>query len=203
MKKRLCWSSLLTAIGMAACVTINIYFPAAAAEKAADKIIEDVWEQDATTTPAAPISPVEQEGLSSSPGFAWRWVFDLLITPVAAAEPNLDISSPTIKRITASMERRYPKLRPYFQSGAIGLTQDGLVAVRKAQEIPLKDRTQVNQLLAAENNDRNALYGEIARANGHPEWEAQLRETFARRWIQKAPPGWWYQNAQGQWVQKR
>ena len=25
------------------CVTINIYFPAAAAEKAADRIIEDVW----------------------------------------------------------------------------------------------------------------------------------------------------------------
>jgi hypothetical protein len=29
---------------LGACVTINIYFPAAAAEKAADKIIEDVWQ---------------------------------------------------------------------------------------------------------------------------------------------------------------
>lgn len=29
---------------LAACVTINIYFPAAAAEKAADKIIDDVWQ---------------------------------------------------------------------------------------------------------------------------------------------------------------
>jgi hypothetical protein len=28
----------------AGCVTINIYFPAAAAEKAADKIIEEVWQ---------------------------------------------------------------------------------------------------------------------------------------------------------------
>jgi hypothetical protein len=26
------------------CVTINIYFPAAAAEKAADKIIDEVWQ---------------------------------------------------------------------------------------------------------------------------------------------------------------
>lgn len=38
----------LMAIGIAAilpaCVTINIYFPAAAAEKAADKIIDDVWQ---------------------------------------------------------------------------------------------------------------------------------------------------------------
>lgn len=29
---------------LAACVTINIYFPAAAAEKAADKIIDEVWQ---------------------------------------------------------------------------------------------------------------------------------------------------------------
>ncbi len=34
---------------LSACVTINIYFPAAAAEKAADRIIEEVWQiEDAT-----------------------------------------------------------------------------------------------------------------------------------------------------------
>lgn len=39
------WIALpLAAFMMSACVTINIYFPAAAAEKAADKIIEEVWQ---------------------------------------------------------------------------------------------------------------------------------------------------------------
>lgn len=42
------WLIGLTLFGLAAvlpaCVTINIYFPAAAAEKAADKIIDDVWQ---------------------------------------------------------------------------------------------------------------------------------------------------------------
>lgn len=33
-----------TIVVLPACVTINIYFPAAAAEKAADKIIDDVWQ---------------------------------------------------------------------------------------------------------------------------------------------------------------
>jgi hypothetical protein len=32
------------ALALPACVTINIYFPAAAAEKAADKIIDEVWQ---------------------------------------------------------------------------------------------------------------------------------------------------------------
>ncbi len=39
------WSiALILACVLPACVTINIYFPAAAAEKAADKIIDDVWQ---------------------------------------------------------------------------------------------------------------------------------------------------------------
>ncbi|GBG12545.1 uncharacterized protein NMK_0076 [Novimethylophilus kurashikiensis] len=36
--------ALLAALALSACVTINIYFPAAAAEKAADKIIDEVWQ---------------------------------------------------------------------------------------------------------------------------------------------------------------
>ena len=48
MKKSLKKSAVILSIGTAAilsaCVTINIYFPAAAAEKAADKIIDEVWQ---------------------------------------------------------------------------------------------------------------------------------------------------------------
>ncbi len=40
----LCAASLAGAAVLAACVTINIYFPAAAAEQAADRIIEEVWQ---------------------------------------------------------------------------------------------------------------------------------------------------------------
>ncbi|WP_090879336.1 hypothetical protein [Nitrosovibrio sp. Nv6] len=46
MKNNFFHVGLLTLAGslLAGCVTINIYFPAAAAEKAADKIIEEVWQ---------------------------------------------------------------------------------------------------------------------------------------------------------------
>jgi hypothetical protein len=37
-----------------ACVTINIYFPAAAAEKAADKIIDEVWQLKSPNQSAPP-----------------------------------------------------------------------------------------------------------------------------------------------------
>ncbi|WP_333840569.1 hypothetical protein [Pelomicrobium sp.] len=35
---------LLALAATVGCVTINIYFPAAAAEKAADRIIDEVWQ---------------------------------------------------------------------------------------------------------------------------------------------------------------
>jgi hypothetical protein len=46
MKNIFSRAGLLTLTGtlLSGCVTINIYFPAAAAEKAADKIIEEVWQ---------------------------------------------------------------------------------------------------------------------------------------------------------------
>lgn len=39
---------------LSACVTINIYFPAAAAEKAADRIIDEVWQLKQSQTDASP-----------------------------------------------------------------------------------------------------------------------------------------------------
>ncbi len=46
-------TALIAALVLYGCVTINIYFPAAAAEKAADKIIDEVW-QLKPEHPAAP-----------------------------------------------------------------------------------------------------------------------------------------------------
>lgn len=52
--------SVLALAGLlASCVTINIYFPAAAAEKAADKIIDEVW-QLRKPDGAAPATPAGQ-----------------------------------------------------------------------------------------------------------------------------------------------
>ena len=45
---------------LSACVTINIYFPAAAAEKAADKIIDEVWQLQKKPEPS-PAAPAPKE----------------------------------------------------------------------------------------------------------------------------------------------
>ncbi len=48
---------IAAALLLAGCVTINIYFPAAAAEKAADRIIDEVWAQKQEGRPDAGPKP--------------------------------------------------------------------------------------------------------------------------------------------------
>ena len=118
-----------------------------------------------------------------------------------AAEPNLDINSPAIIAIKSSMTARHSQLLPHYLSGAVGITKDGFIAVRDATAVPLRDRGGINSLVSAENTDRSKLYKEIAAGNGHPEWEGDIRQTFAGRWIDKAQSGWFYQSG-GDWVKK-
>lgn len=119
------------------------------------------------------------------------------LSAFAFAQGNLEINTPAISALQKSMQQRHAQLAPLYASGAVGLTADGNVALRDASGVPMAQRGQVNALVAAENADRAALYREIARANGHPEWEADVRRTFAQRWIERAQPGWWVQGAGG------
>ena len=118
------------------------------------------------------------------------------------AQANLDVNTPGITAITNSMKARNAQLTGAYQSGAVGFAKDGNVAVRDASVLPLKDRAAVNSLVAQENQDRAALYKEIAKANNHPEWEGDIRNTFAQRFIQKAGAGWYVQDGSGNWVKK-
>jgi len=192
---------------LAGCVTINVYFPAVAAERAADRIIDDVWgrQQQQSPPPArsgdeAPLSPQSYHRLS--PLALLAGVLELVVPAANAAEPDIDISSPSVQRIRSSMENRHRQLVAYYESGAVGLTSDGLVALRDPNEVPLAERNAVRKLVADESADRSALYREIAVANGRPEWEGDIRRTFAQRWIARAQPGWYYQDGGGNWVRK-
>ena len=188
-------------LALAACVTINVYFPAAAAEKAADRIIEDIWGPDQAPKPESK----EQSSLRTPANgimlAALRETLDFVI-PAAEAQADIDVSSPAIRALTASMKARNADLEPFLDSGAIGLTSDGLVELRDVNSVPLADRNRARKLVGDENADRNALYSEIANANSHPDWESDIRSTFAQRWIANAHAGWYYKKGSGDWVRK-
>jgi uncharacterized protein YdbL (DUF1318 family) len=204
----------MLAVLLAACVTVNVYFPAAAAEKAADQIIDTVTGTSGTQPQGSnqnqkpqgstqrPSTPSLADDASNILLAAAGNVLAMLV-PAANAQgaANLDVNTPEIRAVTGSMQGRFGQLKPYLDSGAVGLTSDGHVEVRDANVVPLAERAKVKTLVAEENRDRDTLYAEIAKANGHPEWKSDIQTTFARRWIERAAPGTWYQDAGG-WKKK-
>jgi uncharacterized protein YdbL (DUF1318 family) len=193
---------------LAGCVTINVYFPAAAAQKAAQQIVGNVL---GTATSSAPASsnPAPASSTPSSAGSGGGGaglgiaVLDFIIPPAAAAEPNMDISTPEIQAIEARMKANFEQnLEPLLQAGVIGFTANGNVAVRDLNAASLPQRAGVSQAVASANRERADLYAAIANANGHPEWEPKIRAIFAQTWIQKARPGWYYRDSSGAWQRK-
>jgi uncharacterized protein len=199
----------LASLLVAACVTINVYFPAAAADKAADQVINDITgggAKSGTTTP--PQGNLVPASTGDEPNFLVAAVGHALyaLVPTANAQDAdaaLNVSSPAVTRIKQSMGARFGELEKFFASGAIGLTKDGLVDVRDLNAVALPDRATVKRLVSEDNADRAQLYVEIAKASNHPEWEADIKKSFAKRWVATgAKPGWYYQGDDGSWKQK-
>ena len=205
--KRWMGMPVMAALVLSACVTINVYFPAAEAKEAAKQFVEKVIGPDAQ--PQAQPAPEEKK---DGGGMAVELRFDPLVLlgigTAQAQEQNFKLDSPAVQAIEARIDSRFDsQLRAGFESGALGFSNDGLVVVRDASKLQLKDRVAVNTAVADDNRDRKALYREavyheVAVANGHPEWEAQIRQVFARQWIAAAHKGWWYQDGSGGWKQK-
>ncbi|MFW5444037.1 MAG: YdbL family protein [Methylococcaceae bacterium] len=193
--------SFFSALFLTACVTINIYFPAAAAEQVADEIIRGIQtEDDPVIDQSELLSP--QSKVNGYQRVVYQWIdnaLNVVISPVHAAA-DLSVNTSEIRRLRAAMQTRFSSLKVYYAQGLVGIKSDGFIVGKGAA--PLKDRNKVKKLIAAENADRKKLYQAIANANGHPEWFRQIKLTFATRWMSNAKSGWWYQTSNGSWKQK-
>ncbi len=180
------------------CVTVNIYFPAAEVRKAADKIVDDIRSKGEDTK--------KEQAPAPAPGPTSRLDIQGLFRlgpKQAMAAMNIDISTPAIRGIRESMKSRFPQLKPFYDRGAIGENNKGLVEARDTAGLNLMERSQVNKLVDQENRDRTALYSEIASANKMgAESVPQIKTIFANTWREKSQPGWWIQDDNGAWKKK-
>jgi uncharacterized protein len=186
-------ATFLVVFVLSSCVTVNVYFPAAEVQRAADKIVDDV-----RTKGEKSVEPVP--GPSSGLDFFKRFS---LGTSEVYAQVNIDVSSPAIRGIREAMKNRFSQLKPFYDSGAVGESNKGLVEARDAG-LSLQDKSRVNKLVDQENKDRTALYSEIATANKlGPESVLQIQKLFANSWRGKSHPGWWVQGDDGTWEKQK
>lgn len=199
MRKNLLLAALTTVMLLAACVTINIYFPAEEVRSAADRIVQEVWSErngapapQPAAPPATPAAPAEKPGPTSLLRQFWG-------PTTVYAGPDINVSTPEIRAIKEAMTTRTAELRPFLNGGQVGIGRDGLLKVRTLEGLDLRARSQVNRLVTAENQDRLRLYKEIANANKFPERANEVQAIFADSWREQAASGWYIEDAGGAW----
>ena len=189
-------TTFVLAFFVSACVTVNIYFPAAAVERAADQIVKETWGEPSKSAPP----PAPQSHNRFSP---WQLASLSLVSEAHAQEADINVSNPAIRAIKDSIKARSEAIKPFMDRGNIGIAADGLLAIRNTDGLNLKERAETKQLVDAENRDRENLYVEIAKANNIPTDNVpKIKSIFARSWLDQARPGWWIQDGQGNWKKK-
>jgi uncharacterized protein YdbL (DUF1318 family) len=185
---------LLCLILVIACVTVNIYFPAGEVQKAADEIVDEV-------------RPGQKEGESTS-RFQTRPRWSTRLAPffapgLAFAQVDIDISTPAIRALRASLAGRFGSLKGFYSRGSLGENNKGYIELRDQSGLDLKGKADLRRLVKAENRDRKDLYMEIIKANNlEPRFLPEVEKIFANSWRKKALAGSWIQNDDGTWTRK-
>lgn len=185
-------AAMLAALGLvAACVTVNIYFPAAEVSRAADEIVEDVYDS------------AEEE--KAKPQGALSGVADmlavLLLPATAHAQEATTVSNAAIRGLKERIAKNHKQLAPYYASGNVGIARDGSLDLRGTDGLSVAQVAGLKRLVAADNDLRADLYAEVARALNTDE-VGKVRAVFADTWRAKAQSGWWVQGDDGSWSRK-
>jgi uncharacterized protein YdbL (DUF1318 family) len=185
-------------IVFAACVTVNIYFPAAAIQKEADEIVDEVQGAKEQKQPAP------QEKKDDRRSGVIDSIRGLIGPREACAQVNTDVSSPAIRSLKQSMKEAFIQLKPFYDRGAVGENNMGFVEQRDTGALSLKEKADLNRFMGQQNTSRNALYSEIMKANNlGTDSLPKIQRIFANSWRAKSQPGWWIQNDGGAWEKKR
>jgi len=185
---------------ISACVTINIYFPEAVVKEAAEEIVDEVRSEEDKDKEKKNVFAEWDENKSENAASNGTFTF---VPSVYAQEQVTQVSSPKIRALKSTLKERFPQLRPFYNQGRIGETNDGLLVVRNEEELSLKDKSHLRRLVKEENSDRKELYAEVAEAlNIDPDQVPRIQKIFAENWIRKSRPGWWIQTEEGRWIRK-
>ena len=196
---------------LAACITINVYFPEAAVRELSQQIENEVQrtaagEPSPAAAPEPTPTPVVEPGGGTSESLL-SYILSLGATTAYAAEDEVaapEITNPAIRKIIDSRATRLAAINDLKAKGVIGESNQALLVVRNLDAIQgLKARADAQKLVKDENADREQLFKEIAAAkNVDLAQLPQIRATYAGTLREMAHPGDWTQLPDGSWVQK-
>ena len=201
-----------------AIITVNVYFPEKAV-KDAFKSVDGMMLKggdDATLPETRPNNGTEKAPEVKPLSRIIRLLPTGSFAATAHAADNSSdelavelASMPEVTRAYEVMSKNLLRVRQLLATGAVGLTNQGLITVRDKTGITPQDET----MLKAENNSRKVIITGMAKAilkiNKQTETSADMGQligksaaTYAEAKREEAAPGWWMQLQNGRWVQK-
>ncbi len=110
-----------------------------------------------------------------------------------AAEQDSEMkdTSPLITQIADSMKKRFPEVEALKKTGAVGENNRGLLELVKPDALENDDaRNAAQRTISADNEDRKALYKEVARINSEQSLKvATVERVYAQKRLERAKPG--------------
>ncbi len=123
--------------------------------------VDDFWDdvkEDANSS--------EDKADGSKLSYLERAINFLSPIQVAYAAEGGGGTSPRLDQIKAKIKQRFGDVRTIKKTGAVGESNRGLLELQFPEKISnTEQKNEIQRILAAENQDRKALYKEIARLN--------------------------------------
>ena len=137
------------------------------------------------------LDPVESEDTS----FLIRTIRYLSPIQVAYAAEEMVTSSPRVSQIAKKMKERYGDVKAVTGTGAVGENNRGLLKMERPKLIiDPEERNRAQRIVAAENNDRKALYQEIARLNRGQDLDVgHIERVYAQERLERAKKGEYFE----------
>lgn len=112
-------------------------------------------------------------------------------SPMQTAYAETNMNSPRVKQIASKMRDRYSEVKAVKATGAVGESSRGLLELVDEGKISDADKkNEVQRVIAAENEDRKALYKEVARINSDSNMTVtQVENIYAKEYRDRADKG--------------
>lgn len=166
---------LLALAALAACATVQVNFPASEVAQSAELLVADA--------------------------FSTR---NMVATRAAGTPRRVDsVSNPAVRAAMESILDRQASIKPFYDSGAVGIASDGYLALRPAEGLSAAQAQEAKRLVDEDNADRRKLYAAQARELKIKDADMpKVGEIYAQNWRDKALAGWWVQGKDGGWAKK-
>jgi uncharacterized protein YdbL (DUF1318 family) len=152
-------------------------------QEQADQLLDYVSGQSDTLPPIGEAPDPDQKSMLD------RMLDAIPVQTAYAAE--IKESSPRVQQIANNMKTRFAEVEAAKKTGAVGENNRGLLEMVKPDAIADADqRNNVQRVIAADNEDRKALYQEIARLNSDQNLTVStIERVYAQKRLERAKSG--------------